>query len=223
VFLGLRWTRAALLTAAVLLTVGCGLSDYEYRMNQEQERLDYLEEEARYLGDPVQLPPPKEGKKGAKKDEDVFFRPPRGISDKADSKQPPGSMLISFPAGRNSKFKDVQMVVSKGKKSVEDFRKEVMLPFGGVRQTKRITVEHKASHRPQDFDSCGADDPQGPATAYIYFCKQGDYQAAIVFRVPADSGALGEEAKNMIRLSLASLVLGRNAQEQWRVYRPNKK
>src|SRR5262249_35890147 len=144
---------------------------------------------------------------------EVFFRPPRGFT-KLDPQQAPNALLNSYLPGRsNAPFKDVQLAVFKGKKSEEDFRKEVMLAFGGLKPLERKTVEHKASHRQQTCLSCRSDDQPSQTTAYVYFTKQGDSQAAVVFRVPTEGGLRGDAVK-MIEFSLASLALGQAAREQ---------
>jgi hypothetical protein len=217
--LGLRWGRAALLAAAALFAAGCALSEYENRMIQEQERIDYLDEEARYLDAPVKLPVPKD----AKKDEatrivqSVFFRPPRGFT-KLDPQQPPGAVLNTYLPGRsNAPFKDVELAVARGKKTEEEFRKEVLLAFGGTPPAlERKKVEHKASHRETTYQSCRVEDPQKGTTAYIYFTKQGEDQAAVVFKV---EGTPQSTATKMMEFSLASLALGRAARDQWNAFK----
>jgi hypothetical protein len=72
-----------------LLAGGCGLADYEARMQQAQARVNRYDEENRVLGDPIIIPSRKVeakvegGRRGAARSVPIvalFLRPPRGIS-----------------------------------------------------------------------------------------------------------------------------------------------
>jgi hypothetical protein len=67
---------ALLLVPACL---GCGLSDYEQHMLESQARLARLEEQARLLGEPLELPRRPKVNPEDVEQPDLFFRPPRGL------------------------------------------------------------------------------------------------------------------------------------------------
>src|SRR6266446_5945646 len=68
---------------------GCGLSEYEANMASEQARVHRIEEENKYLDDPIEWPAKKEtDKKDSEKPYvEVFFRPPRGIKRTPNQQQ----------------------------------------------------------------------------------------------------------------------------------------
>jgi hypothetical protein len=70
-----------LVCTLVTLVAGCGLSEYEDRIKEEQGRLKRIEDENRILGEPVDLPQPMPGDKSmpALQECQLFFRPPRTL------------------------------------------------------------------------------------------------------------------------------------------------
>jgi hypothetical protein len=74
----------ALLTVLALLAAGCGLDDYERRMDEERARVKALLEENKHLGEqfvpPSNLEEPDPEKQPALQRAEVFLRLPRGIS-----------------------------------------------------------------------------------------------------------------------------------------------
>jgi hypothetical protein len=72
------------MTAAgtLIALLGCGLSDYEKRMDEQRARLDAFDEEAKLLGGLIEQPYVLD-EKGKKKNAlpfDVFFRVPKGVA-----------------------------------------------------------------------------------------------------------------------------------------------
>jgi hypothetical protein len=98
-----------------LAAAGCGLADYEERMQQAQRAADRYDEENKYLGDPLVIPdrkpePPAEGKAEGKAEGraegrrgparaeplvNLFLRPPKGISPKPED-QPIQEVLYRY-------------------------------------------------------------------------------------------------------------------------------
>ena len=75
----MRATRYAAI--ALVLLCGCGLADYEKRMDEQRERLRLLDEEATLLGDMIELPSGKDtyGKE-VQVPFEIFLRFPKGIN-----------------------------------------------------------------------------------------------------------------------------------------------
>ena len=99
------WLRSIRLCrcAGLLLTlvlVGCGLSDYEQKMQDTQAEVDRFDEENRLLDDFLKMPTEEVIEKDKEKTKDaerkkythirdriqLFIRPPKGISDKCKTK-----------------------------------------------------------------------------------------------------------------------------------------
>lgn len=87
-------------TLAIILTTvflsGCGLSDYERKIDEQQERIREVDEQAKMLGEPLQLPVFKEGDEEIPRLRQwgVFLVPPKIIS----------SELVAEDAFGNPKF-----------------------------------------------------------------------------------------------------------------------
>ena len=72
----MRWAALAL-----LLLCGCGLGDYEKRMDEQRERLARLDEEALLLGDLIDMPSGKDAYgNDIKVPFAIFLRVPKGVS-----------------------------------------------------------------------------------------------------------------------------------------------
>ncbi len=81
IFLGTRLERLALVAALALVAVGCGLSDYEQRMDAQRARMKLFDEESKQLDDAIEIPTRKEGDKEVSVwPFDVFLRLPKGYS-----------------------------------------------------------------------------------------------------------------------------------------------
>jgi hypothetical protein len=207
-----RLVRLAL-SAALLTLTGCGLSVYEAKMAEEQERLDYLDEESRALDAPVQVPEVKEGNKVLIKKTDVFFRPPRGVSTKPGEK----TDLLNLYKGRGS-FPKVALAVARNPKE-EDFRKEVLQSFnaaGSVLGKKTVEQRSARPPRPVTYSTAKGEDATNDLVYFINFHKDRDFYVAVVFAVPTKDE---KNAKTAMDLSLASLAVGARAAGLHRAFR----
>lgn len=200
----------AILVLAVGL-LGCGLSEYEKKMETELERLEYLDAEASYLAAPVKFVG-KDEKDATVQSKDVFVRPPRGITDKADAKTI-GTMLYSYPARGKSPFKDVLVAATKTKKD-DEFRREVMSPLGGVKELTPKTYEHKANNHTVKVRQTKVEDTVTKTTSFVNFYQEGGVQLAVVFRVDSDN-TTNAQAIKMMEYSLNALAAGKASREQW--------
>src|SRR5438876_10689857 len=72
-----------ILCLIAFLAAGCGLSQYEEGMKQQQGLLKKSQEEEDLLGPPVEMfKPPQGSQEKGPADREFFFRPPKGISKK---------------------------------------------------------------------------------------------------------------------------------------------
>lgn len=195
---------------------GCGLSAYESKMEEEQDRLKYLDEESSSLDGPVDFPEVKEGKQVLIKKTDVFFRPPRGVHRKPDDKKPYGQLLNVY-SGR-APFTKLFLAVSKSHKTEEDFRKEVLQSFGGGQVLTKRRVEQRAARPPRvvELQATKVEDPAAATTYVANFHKDREYMVAVIFALP--SGEVSK-ANNLMDLSLATLSVGQRAKQQYAAFR----
>lgn len=69
------------LLAMLLGTAGCGLGDYEKRIDEQARRLKQIDEELAYLGEPLRMPwyKTKDDREESLLPLEVFVRPPKGM------------------------------------------------------------------------------------------------------------------------------------------------
>ncbi len=83
-----------LIPIALLALTGCGVADYEKKMQDAEVRVQRFDEENRLLGEPLFLPAHTDKEEGAPID--VFLRPPKGVETK--DKTQPGELEYHYPA-----------------------------------------------------------------------------------------------------------------------------
>src|SRR5205807_384084 len=96
------WPRR--IAAALLLVAigGCGLAEYEAKMEDAQKRIDYLDKQNAYLGGVIDPPPPEKNPSGTdgtvtiKPKIDLFLRVPKGIEAKFEPATV-GGLLYRYP------------------------------------------------------------------------------------------------------------------------------
>src|SRR5258708_7859392 len=92
-----------LLPACLLLCAfGCAMGEYESRIDVQRKRLEFLDEENRTLGEPIEIPKyeTKESGKVAYWPFDVFLRPPREFSTSASTNFSSGTQPLFRFNGR---------------------------------------------------------------------------------------------------------------------------
>ena len=85
-------TKGGLLALAAFLVVGCGISDYEERMDQQRKRVAVFDDETKYLNEPIALPmlPQAKGKNPSIAFPfEVYLRAPIFIKSKRPGLAPP--------------------------------------------------------------------------------------------------------------------------------------
>ena len=156
------------LAAALALTCGCGLSDYEKRMDEQRERMNLFDEENAALGDLIDMPGGKDPR-GAdvKIPFEIFLRLPKGMSGTFKERdaiylfenQPlyryHGKPDVNvFAAWTRLAEKDAKAKPKEDEALPEDFRRRVR---GGL--IEFITREYHLSANPPDFNKDLKKDP----------------------------------------------------------------
>ncbi|HEV8062466.1 MAG TPA: hypothetical protein VGP68_21485 [Gemmataceae bacterium] len=215
VILSLVWGRRApgfliaTVASACLTSAGCGLQDYEARMETQQNRLRYLELQNQNL-EPYKLQLPDRKPEDDLAKEEFFMRPPKGISGDGDDKII-GSDIAHFPANGGTPIRDVWVAAVK-RDNDKKFQKDV-LELLKINARKVQTKTVGGVGMPQlPFD--WIHDDQGAKGIFdAYFYKKSPFLAAIVFRTEGNK----ENAVTtppQIDYALASLRLGSEAKAQ---------
>lgn len=187
---------------------GCGLADYEARMDLQQRKLKYVEEQNQ------NLEPYKVLLSDRKPDDDLareefFLRPPKGLDGNGDEKTV-GADIVHFSGKGNSALTDMWIAAVKRDNDVK-FQKDVLeLLKINPRQKKPKTVEPVGS-APLNYD--WVHDEQGARGTYdAYFYKKAPYLVAIVFKIEGSK----EQAllQKQMDYSLATMRLASEAKTQ---------
>jgi hypothetical protein len=232
------------LVVLALLASGCGLADYEARMVAEQKRLEYLDLENAYLGEPI-TPPPKPPSPPAESEPanpapsnqpemDLFLRLPKGVATKYKS-MPLGSVLYQYvgnsapisdrgvpvaeAAGCN--FQDIYVATSRTL-SLGEFWEAILQPFGvGDRSSLKPVTLDAPPDRPKalTYETLSFTQPgEKPLSYYIYVYPGDQGKVGIVYVVTPDKTGSSDMIKAK-DLSLKSLVIGADATAVRATYR----
>ncbi len=117
------WYLIATIASASLTTAGCGLQDYEARMETQQNRLRYMELQNQNL-EPYKLQLPDRKPEDDLAKEEFFMRPPKGISGDGDDKII-GSDIAHFPSNGGTPIRDVWVAAVK-RDNDKKFQKDVL-------------------------------------------------------------------------------------------------
>jgi hypothetical protein len=236
--------------AVVLLGAsGCGLSEYEEKLDREQKRLQQIDETNKFLGDPIEVPQIKDPNPNAPPGAttDIFFRPPRGIGSKFEA-TPRGELLYQYPnvsrtlasvqrrqvSAEESLFLNVFAAVTPTTAppgNWEAFAIKVQQAFAGLTpsgQPVLVPVSPPGRSR-MEFQSLSFAEPANDATKQptiyrVYFYKGESYNVAIVYHHGQDK-VQNADVNKIIDFSLQSLALGPEAatkSSQWQRSHPRK-
>jgi hypothetical protein len=185
--------RHALLPVLLaLVTAGCGLADYEARITAEKAKLQRLDREARHLGDPLKMPPPrKEGEREVSWS--AFLRAPKAIGDTPQG-QLLGGILAVYPATGTGNIQTVYLGVGATSKDVLP-----LFPFQG--EVRKETVQVETSARPLTFTRYTYDDNR--SSLAVNFLEGSTTPVAIVYR--AEKGRLSGDSADAVQASLGTL------------------
>jgi hypothetical protein len=207
-----RKTIITLLRATFLLfLVGCGLSTYEGRMEDTQNRIKRFEEESKYLDGPLQVPTPAPAKEGDPSLPRVFYRPPKGFATSTtNEKEPRARLLYSFaPRAVNSAapFTLLEVAVAGGGKEFEVEVLRAYTPSSNLSQRERQfrpPGRDPITYKSIDFD-------EGLHFVSVNLWRGDNHQVAIVFVLPKTAKDSAVKAMDM---SLESFAVGRDIARQ---------
>lgn len=227
----------ALALAAAGFSSGCGLSDYEQQVRFQQDRIDYIDRQNRYLSPTPINPPPRRaggaaaapegegsGKPATGSDFDLFLRPPQGISSQYEER-PIGAYLYKYKSD-NAQFAGMLVATAVGV-GKEDFWKDLVYTFGQYEAPAKLEEHTPFGQEPMQFQSLGLGPigPSGQDYVYLFYVYQGttaDGKAALVgiaFMVPPGR-VNSQEELTAIDLSLCTLAVGPQAAQAKQSYRP---
>jgi hypothetical protein len=198
--------------AALLLSVGgCGLSEYEKKMLDSQNRLERWEEEKRLLGDPIAMPTVADKEGTEFPIANVFLRLPKGLSTQPD--KPRQKLLYPYnPAGNAGQVIRVEFAAA-GEKADEqaNFVRDVMRCFsasGGKTTNTQQRFSGDGREIPLVFDKIEFFDNQYD---YLVYINTGSTKVAVVYVIAKDKkGAISKT----LELSLKTFAADREATRQ---------
>ena len=202
--------RRVVFAVGIVFGSGCGLSEYQSKYEKQQERMNYLDQENLYLGQPLVLPAKKESN-GPR----VSVRLPLGISIKPDEElvgilyRCPKSSAKSLQ-GANAKVSEIDsaFVAVETPGNWKEFKKRVLEPFKGVDPESTRTVSLEIPGRPaRTFETIAFTEGADPTWAYrFYFFRDETCRVALGFR-GSESALASETARQAMEFSVKTLAV----------------
>jgi hypothetical protein len=195
----------------IALAAGCGLSEYESKYAKQQERVNYLDEQNRYVGRPIE-PPGKKDSPGPT----VRLRLPLGISTNFEEETQ--EILYHYPKAFSKAPQDPKLIVSEIEsayvavdttKDWNEFKKRVLNPFEGVDPQIARPVTFVIPGRPaRTFEMMSFTYGSDPTWSYrFYFYREDPYRVAIGFR-GSEAALASDTAKQAMEYSVKTLMVG---------------
>jgi len=196
---------------------GCGLSEYESKYEKQQERMNYLDEENRYLGKPIELATKKDSTGSG-----IRLRLPLGISTNHDEETV--GILNHYPKssskppkGTDAKVSEIESayVAFETTKDRNQFKKQALEPFKSADPQATRTVNLEIPGRPaRTFEMISFTDGSDPTWAYrFYFFRDEVYRVAIGFR-GSEPALASETARQAMEFSVKALAVGKTAEKK---------
>jgi hypothetical protein len=185
-----------LLTTLALLVSGCGLSDYESKMLEQQHRLQRWDLENKYLGKPLDIKYPEKDFAPA-----VFLRAPREIGTSA-SEQLYGGLFAVFPRSGTGPCQSVCINVS----TRDDLEKEVRALFRGAGQA---TTANRATQSEMGLRQLTWEDKEGNSNYFAFLHPATKPTVAVVYQYER-----GKNVQDQLSVSLDTLAIGDDAAKQ---------
>ncbi len=202
-----RRPSPAWLAALLLLAAGCGVSEYEKKMEETQRRVKQFEETSKLLDGPLTIPSPAAKEKGAPAPPQLFLLPPRGIQRTASNeKEPRNRILYTFPprgAASAGPFLNVEVAVAEKSK---DFETEVIRSYGPSGHLKQQKLRFDPPGREAvTFQSTEFEEGQAQYSVNVW--EGPNHQVAIVYAIQRGQR---EKAEAALKKSLESFAAGVN-------------
>jgi len=178
---------------------GCGIADYEKKMQDAEVRVQRFDDENKLLGEPLLLPAKTDKEEGAPID--VFLRPPIGVVNK--DKTQPGELAYHYPATSGA-CTDLYLTFGSKDDGRDKLEKEIADRLGAAAPNWQPVEVRPPFGRPAvAFDAVEFADPRTPANAapadYIAYVHQtaGLPAVGVVFRVSHSNHAAADPAVKM--------------------------
>ena len=208
----------ALILIACLACVGCGLADYEARMEMQQKKVRYAEEQNQNL-EPYKLQLPERKLEDEVPKEEFFMRPPKGMSGTPEEKIIGNDIAEFLPSGVTPIQK--MWVAAVRRDSEPKFQSDVLdlLKFK-TKQKKPKTVTGL-----QDLKYDWVHDDQGAKgclDAFFYnkvvevpgAAKKVPYLVAIVIKTEGSRDSANTAPAAQLDYALASVRVGNEAKRE---------
>jgi hypothetical protein len=241
-----RLARACPRRIAVALLLGaiggCGLAEYEAKMEDGQKRIDYLDKQNAYLGGAIEPPPPEKAPAGPdgtvtiKPKIELFLRVPKGIETKFEPVTVGGGGLLyryprelatahpaqksgSAPAKQPPEFQEVLVAVSTDRDRNE-FWQAILQPFGGFDTSSMTRETLQAPGRPPlNYEKLAFEAPAPPTNYFCFVHQAQNVFVAVVFSVKREL-ATNPDVVAAMEYSLKSLGVGAEATALRSRFRP---
>jgi hypothetical protein len=238
-----------LLALGLVLATGCGLGDYEKRVEEERARVQAIDEEEQALGTPLLMPDnpfaADEAKGHPMPQNEVFLRPPRGISSRpADAEKPTRAgdvFLFRYPGPEG--YNLFLAGAAPGTLATQQFRKDVRTALSEYAANlskqpltfppnaaltgviKQPPVSRTVKLPPIRLEGQSVDDSAADDKGHRYLLHfqrvAGNRQIAVIYQLPR--AAAGQaNVTQAIDLSLRTLGIGPDAALQRKVYEERK-
>jgi hypothetical protein len=207
-----RWCLRGLV---LLLGSGCGVSDYEARMINAQERMQRYEEETRLLTDPLSIPQVEMGPEKTKVPIfNLFIRAPAGINitpdPEPDPRMPRMSHLYSYRARQPNTGAVELFALAFGDQ--KEFADNLRRSFSISVNSRKRPVRGPGREETTTFDTYEFPDDQSQYFLSVNLWTGGDdKQIAVIYWL--FKGREGATAKD-VQMSLESFAVGAEANRQ---------